>query len=123
MKRPVILIIEDDEWLAEQQARVISAAKYNVKVAHHALSGIQAINKYNPDAIILDVLLAGNTAFSLLHELQSYDDTGRIPIIFCTNIASELSLDELRPYGVKRILDKSKMIPSDLVAALRSVLL
>jgi len=38
-------------------------------------------------------------------------------------LASELSIDNLKPYGVKRILDKTTMEPDDVVAAVRNVLL
>ncbi len=123
MKKPLVLIVEDDEWLAQQQADTVKAAGYKVEVTYHALAAIQAIDRLHPDAIILDVLLAGSTAFALMHELQSYGDTGDIPIILCTNLAPELSIHELKDYGVRMILDKSQMVPSDLVAALRSVLL
>ncbi len=123
MKKPLILIVEDDEWLAEQQLRTIKLAGYKAQVALNTFAAVKAINKTKPDAIILDVLLAGTTAFALLQELQSYGDTCSIPIVLCTNIAGDLSLDEMKPYGVKRILDKSNMLPADLVAALRSVLL
>lgn len=121
-KPPSILIVEDDKWLLEQFARVLSKAGYEVTVAQHALAAIKLIDDINPDAIILDVLLTGSTAFTLLHELQSYGDTGVIPIILCTNLASELSLNDLKSYGVVRILDKAKMAPNDLVATLRSIL-
>ncbi len=117
-----VLIVDDDKWLLEQFVRVLSKAGYEVTVAQHALVAIKIIDDINPDAIILDVLLTGNTAFTLLHELQSYGDTGAIPIILCTNLASELSLNDLKSYGVVRILDKAKMAPNDLVATLRSIL-
>lgn len=123
MKTPSILIVEDDEWLAEQHQRVLTIAGYKTTVAPHAIAAIQLIDEIHPDAIILDVLLTGNTAFALLHELQSYGDTGSIPIILCTNIASELSIDNLKPYGVRRILDKTTMAPDDVAAAVRNVLL
>jgi len=123
MKTPSVLIVEDDEWLAEQHQRVLTIAGYKATVAPHAIAAIQLIDEIHPDAIILDVLLTGNTAFALLHELQSYGDTGSIPIILCTNLASELSIDNLKPYGVKRILDKTTMAPDDVVAAVRNVLL
>lgn len=123
MKQPLVLLVEDDEWLAEQQEREIKSAGFRVKKSHHALEAIQLIDELHPNVIILDVLLAGSTAFALLHELQSYEDTGDIPIILCTNLANELSIDDLSSYGVKRILDKSLMSPDDLVAAVRSVLL
>lgn len=117
-----VLVVEDDRWLAEQYSRVLSKVGYEVKVTSHALAAVQAIDDFHPDVIILDVLLTGSTAFTLLHELQSYGDTGAIPIILCTNLASELSLNDLKPYGVRRIIDKTKMAPDDLTIALRSVL-
>jgi len=117
-----VLVVEDDRWLAEQYSRVLSKVGYKVKVTSHVLAAVQAIDDVHPDVIILDVLLTGSTAFTLLHELQSYGDTGVIPIILCTNLAGELSLEDLKPYGVRRIIDKTKMAPDDLTIALRSVL-
>lgn len=122
MSAPSILIIEDDRWLAEQYVRVLSKIGYKTTIVSSALEAINTIDDTPVDAIVLDVLLTGTTAFTLLHELQSYGDTGAIPIILCTNIASELSLDDLKPYGVKRILDKTIMVPDDLVIALQSEL-
>lgn len=122
MKKPVILIVEDDPWLAEQQTRVLEKAGFRAEVSPHAIAAIAAIDDVKPDAIILDVLLTGNTAFTLLHELQSYADTGVLPIILCTNMAADLSLRDVEPYGVRRILDKTTMHPDDVVTAVRSVL-
>ncbi len=118
-----VLIIEDDKWLAEQHSRVLTVAGYKTKVSLHAIDGMQAIDDMHPDVIVLDVLLTGSTAFVLLHELQSYGDTGSIPIIICTNLASDIDIKNLKPYGVKQILDKTSMRPDDLVAAVKSVLL
>lgn len=117
-----ILIIEDDVWLAEQYVRVLSKEGYKTIISSDAQTAINAIDDNHIGAIILDVLLTGSTAFTLLHELQSYEDTGVIPIVLCTNLANELSLNDLKPYGVRRILDKTTMIPNDLVTALRGVL-
>jgi CheY-like chemotaxis protein len=122
MSAQTILIVEDDKWLAEQFSRVLTNAGYRAKITTHALAAIYEIDDILPSAIILDVLLVGSTAFTLLHELQSYSDTGSIPIILCTNLASELSTEDLSAYGVKQILDKTKMKPNDLLAVLQSVL-
>jgi CheY-like chemotaxis protein len=123
MRVPSVLIVEDDRWQAEQHERVLNRAGYETTVALHALAAIEAIDDIHPDVIVLDVLLVGNTAFTLLHELQTYSDTGNIPVIMCTNLGSDLSIDDLRPYGVRRVLDKTTMVPNDLIAAVQSVLL
>ncbi|MDD3035577.1 MAG: response regulator [Candidatus Saccharimonadaceae bacterium] len=123
MKKPLILVVEDDDWLAEQYGRVLTRAGYGTTYVLNALDAMRLIEDKIPDVIILDVLLTGSTAFALLNELQSYDDTGKIPIIICSNLGKDLSLNDLEPYGVKKILDKTEMVPDDIIASIRSVLL
>jgi DNA-binding response OmpR family regulator len=117
-----ILLVEDDAWLAEIEAGVLTKAGYDVTVAPHALAAIDYIDAGLPDAIILDVLLAGSTAFALLHELQSYSDTHDVPVILCTNLAEQFDAKQLKTYGVKRIVNKSTMHPHDLVVAVKAIL-
>lgn len=116
-----ILLVEDDAWLAEMEARVLEGAGYTVQTTPHALAAIDVIDEKLPDVIILDVLLAGSTAFSLLNELQSHDDTKNVPIILCTNLAEQFDGGKLAEYGVKRVVDKSTMHPQDLVVAVKAV--
>ena len=118
-----VLLVEDDPWLAELEAEVLTQAGFEVTLSPHAPSAIAKIDAQQPDVIILDVLLTGSTAFALLHELQSYGDTKKVPVILCTNMAENLKLEDLRLYGVRRIIDKSTMQLDDLPAAIRSVLL
>lgn len=117
-----VLLVEDDPWLAELEVGVLMRAGYDVTHAPHAPSAIAKIDERQPDIIILDVLLTGSTAFALLHELQSYGDTKTVPIILCTNMAESLSVDDVKTYGVRRIIDKTTMHPDDLPAAIRSLL-
>lgn len=117
-----VLLVEDDPWLAELEAEVLTQAGYEVTHAPHAPSAIAKIDQTQPDIIILDVLLTGSTGFALLHELQSYGDTKAVPVILCTNMAENLKVEDFKVYGVSRIVDKSTMHPDDLVAAIRSIL-
>jgi len=116
-----VLLVEDDAWLAEVQASSISDAGYEVLIAPHAPAAIDLVDSFHPEVIVLDVLLAGSTAFALLNELQSYSDTGMVPVILCTNIADQFDAIKLKEYGVKKVVDKTTMHPEDLIAAIRSV--
>lgn len=122
MSTQTVLLVEDDAWLAELEAEALQAAGYEVVYAPHAQAAISRLDEAVPDVIVLDVLLTGATAMVLLHELQSYEDSRRIPVILCTNLADSLTLESVRPYGVRRILDKTAMEPGDLVTAVRAVL-
>ncbi|HWT39658.1 MAG TPA: response regulator [Dongiaceae bacterium] len=116
-----VLLVEDDAWLAELEAAILTDAGYDVTLTPHGFAAIEQVDKTLPDVIILDVLLTGTTAFTLLHELQSYSDTNTIPVILCTNMADQFDLPRLKPYGVRRLIDKMTMHPDDLVAAVRAV--
>ncbi len=65
-----------------------------------------------PSLIFLDVLLPGADAFTFLHELLSYPDTAKIPIVIVS--ALDLSKFDLKLYGVRAILNKETLTPEDI---------
>ncbi len=117
-----VLIVEDEVWLGEQFSRTLQQAGYSTRVTSNGHAAMDLIDELRPRVIMLDMLLSGGTGLALLHELQSYTDTGDIPVVLCTNIAGDLDVKDLRPYGVRRLLDKTTMHPDDVTVAIRSVL-
>jgi len=122
-KMPHVLIVEDDEWLAEQYVRTFKGGNMSAEYVHNALAAMDVIELRLPDVLVLDLLLVGPNAFTLLHELQSHVDLAAIPVILCTNSADQLADEDLKMYGVVQVLDKASITPDDLVAAVRRVLL
>lgn len=118
-----VVVVEDDQWLAEHYLRILRRAGYEAYHAAHAIGAIDIIDDVQPHAILLDVLLTGTTALALLHELQSHDDLANIPVVLATNLADQIELDDVASYGVRRILDKATMHPDDVVTAIRGALL
>ena len=119
MSHGKILVVDDDRWLVDVLARELETAGYEVKRAEHTIDAIQAVDTFCPDVITLDLFMPGPNGIVLLHELQSHSDLSRIPVVVCTNSAHDLPTDSLEQYGVRRILDKTRMHPSDIVAAVR----
>lgn len=117
-----ILVVEDDVWLAQQYVRLLESCNYQVDIAPDALSALDYLNESLPDVIILDLLLTGSTAFAFLNEIRSYSDTGKIPVILSTSVASDISLEDMSRYGVSRIIDKTTMQLDDLSNAVKEVL-
>lgn len=116
-----ILVVESEPWMGEQFGRTLTKNGFEVTVTSNAYSAMDSVDEVKPDVIVMGLLLSGAGGLSLLHELQSYTDTAEVPIIVCC-LSDEVSLDELRPYGVKRVLDSGTMKPNDLAGAVRSVL-
>ena len=117
-----VMLVEDDLLLARQFISSLEAEGYSVAHARHSGEAIVKIDEKLPDVIILDLLLPVASGLALLHELQSYQDTATVPVVICSSIVDQISLEELRPYGVKRLVDKTIMRPQDIVTAVRAVL-
>jgi len=66
--------------------------------------------------------LPDGNALPLLHEINSYTDISSTIIILCSNLAKDLSIDDLSAYGVKKIIDKTTMQPNDLVNAVNGLI-
>lgn len=117
-----VLLIDDDSWIVGVFQRVLKKAGFSVHHAAHALDGIEMIDKIHPSVVVLDVMMPGPNGFVLLHEIRSHSDLAQIPIIICTNAASEIPKNNLSSYGVAEVLDKTTMSPDDIVSAVRRVI-
>ena len=117
-----VLIVESEPWLADHYQRTLERQGFVIERASNAYSAMDSIDDNLPDAVLMNVSLSGASSIALLHELQAYADTGSLPIIVCGH-AGDLTIDELQPYGVKRLVDSMTMRPDDLIAAVRGVLL
>lgn len=120
-----IYIIEDDSWMTECVVRAIKTlpGAFMIETFPNAIVAMSALSDAPdalPDLILLDILLDGPDGFTLLHELSSYDDTARIPIILVTSL--HLNLADLAVYNVKNILYKDQMTPVEIAEAVQSVL-
>ncbi len=114
-----ILIIDDDRWFADVVAKTLHGLGWKTFIARDGAKGIDAIDSFDPDAVLLDVMLPGSTAPALLNELQSHTDLADLPVVLCTSVnSSEFDADSLKSYGVKSVLDKAYSEPGDIVKAL-----
>ena len=117
-----VLVVEDDEWLADEYKRILNKYNYEVKHTSYSQRAVNLIDSFKPDLILLDILLTSGSAFDLIHELKSYDDTKKIPIIICSNLADEVNMQKLDSYGIKKVFNKSKLKAADLIKQIEVIL-
>lgn len=115
-----VLIIEDDvSWqkLLSNYAEDVGA---DVKCVVSAGQAIEMIDKWHPDMLILDMLLAGETGVALLNEIKSYTDLAKLPVLICSSVAFQNN--ELAPFQVAGVFNKSTMFPDDIKSSIKEVL-
>jgi len=74
-----ILIIEDENHIAEGLKLNLSLQGYEVDIAPDGISGLQKAKEWGPDLIVLDIMLPGIDGFSVLQNIRLEDE--RIPIL------------------------------------------
>ena len=107
--KPKILLIDDDIWQRDIYVNVLKN-NYEIKSTQNLNNAIKLIESWSPQLIIADVLLSGETIFTLLNELQSDIHLGKIPVVIINNIADRLSGTDLKSYGINNQIDKYKKI-------------
>lgn len=90
-----ILIIEDDELIAELERDYLEANGYETELASDGVTGEKLAKAGNYDAVLLDVMLPGKTGFDVCRELRR---TMKIPIIMVT--AKKEDIDKIRGLGL-----------------------
>jgi len=74
-----ILVVEDEAHLAEGLKLNLSLKGYEVKTAADGISGLQIWKAWQPDLIVLDIMLPGIDGLSVLRNIRLEDE--RIPIL------------------------------------------
>ena len=73
-----ILIVDDDENIAELISLYLIKECYETKIVHDGESALQAFPTFSPDLILLDLMLPGIDGYQVCRELRK--DTS-VPII------------------------------------------
>ena len=113
-----ILMIEDDVSLASMLSEYLQGTGVQVEAAHDAASGLAALARTKPDAVILDVMLPDLDGFEVCRRIRAGSD---VPVIMLTArgddadriVGLELGADDYLPKPFN---------PRELLARLRAVL-
>jgi len=85
-----ILIIEDEEDLAELVAFSLEKEGYRTSIAHDGKSGLDKARNDSPDLILLDLMLPGLLGTEICKLLKSSDKTSGIPVVMMTAKGEEI---------------------------------
>ncbi len=103
-----LLLIEDDENVAEVLADAFAADGHETAIAHTGEDGLACLARDRPDAVVLDVRLPTLNGVAVLRQIRSTDPT--LPVIIMTGLATRGELAEIRRPGVTEIVEKPEVL-------------
>jgi CheY-like chemotaxis protein len=84
--KPLILVVDDEPNLLEIISTKLSASGFDVVVAYNAKEAIDAAAKVQPDLILMDVHMPGETGTDAALAIKQNDSTKNIRIAFLSNM-------------------------------------
>jgi PAS domain S-box-containing protein len=85
-----ILLIEDDDAVADVLMIALTQADYCVKRAATAEQGLAMIHDTKPDLIVIDICLDGRGGLELLSELKENEETDDLPVVIVSIVGDEI---------------------------------
>ena len=79
-----ILIIEDELAISEVLKAYFVKAQFEVKQVFHGADAIQVFQTFQPDVVLLDVMLPGRDGWSILQDLRA---AGECPVLMLTALS------------------------------------
>jgi CheY-like chemotaxis protein len=98
-----ILIVDNEEYIQEVAKICLETiAAWEVLTASSGKEGIKKAEEYQPDAILLDVMMPDMDGIMTFQELQANSATASIPVIFLT---AKIQASDRRRYAQMGLKD------------------
>jgi CheY-like chemotaxis protein len=102
-----ILIIDDEDDIREVAALSLeTVAGWDVAVASSGAQGLARAAEYNPDAILLDVMMPGMDGPTTFRALRKNPATAQIPVLLLTAKVQGNDQRRFADLGVEAVLFK-----------------
>jgi CheY-like chemotaxis protein len=114
-----ILIIEDDEILANIYRNKLTVEHYQVEVSNSGESGLALMRTFKPDMILLDLMLPQMAGVDVIKHVRSEQDFAKLPIVVFSNTYLTNLIQEAWKAGATKCLSKARCSPKDVVDIVR----
>ena len=106
-----VLIVEDDGNIAELLHLYLEKESFEVAVAHDGVAGLNTFQSFQPDLVLLDIMLPGMDGWSVCRKIR---ESSKTPIIMLTAKGEtgdkvsglEMGADDyiVKPFEMKEVL-------------------
>ncbi len=119
--KQIILAVDDNEDNLLLLTEVLEPLNCLVMTATHGQTALLLAQGYQPDLILLDVMLPDVNGMEVVQRLRQNQETAQIPVVAVTALAREEDRDRLILAGCNNYISKPYLI-EDLEALIRQYL-
>jgi DNA-binding response OmpR family regulator len=117
-----IAIIEDDLVIANIYRNKLNVDGFQVEIAHDGPTGIELIESFRPDLVLLDLMLPVISGLDLLKKIRSQAEFKELPVIVFSSTYLTNVVQEAWKAGATKCLSKASCTPKQIIEVIRAVL-
>jgi len=117
VNRQKILIVDDDENIAELISLYLTKECFETKIVHDGESALNAVNTFAPNLILLDLMLPGIDGYQVCREVRQKSNLPIIMLsakgeVFDKVLGLELGADDymIKPFDSKELVARVKAV-------------
>lgn len=115
-----VAIIEDDLAISQMYRLKFEAEGFEVGVAENGVAGLQLVKEFQPDIVLLDLMMPEMNGDEMLAKMREFDQ--KTPVLVLTNLGKEEAPNELDSLNVHSYIVKAEMTPKQVAQRVKQVL-
>jgi DNA-binding response OmpR family regulator len=122
MSTTKVAIIEDDIAISQMYRLKFETEGYQVQTADNGKLGLELIEEFKPDIILLDLMMPEMTGDEMLAELRKKPWGKDVTVIVLTNMGEEEAPKSLKELNVHSFIVKAEMTPRQVAERVKQAL-
>ena len=121
-KGKTVLLIEDSEPAVIQVKLALEENGFRVRVARNGFEALEQLARYQPDGIILDLMMPEINGFELLGKIRQTDNLADIPVLILTAMhLTKAELETLRSNNIFQLIQKGDVNLKELMTTVNQM--
>jgi DNA-binding response OmpR family regulator len=121
-KPKTIVIVEDNERLAEIYKTRLELLGYTCYIAYNGITGLYFIQKELPDLVLLDLMIPDISGGRVLETIRNSSWGKNIKVLVVSNLNESEAPANLRSLGIEDYLVKANLSYDDIDSRVRNIL-
>lgn len=117
-----ILLVEDDQILANIYRNKFAVEGYGVETAASAEAALELLSQFAPDLAIVDLVLPKMSGLDLMRQIRGQNQFRTLPLVVFSNTYLSTMIQEAWKIGAAKCLSKANSSPNQLLEVVRQVL-
>ena len=119
-KKTKILLVDDDPFIVDMYVLKFKRGGFQIETARDGKEGLQKIKEFDPDVVLLDIVMPGLDGFAVLEEVRK--EGRQRKVILLTNLGQKEEVERGISLGADDYVIKAHFTPSEVLAKVEQVL-